>query len=358
MPTVYDLLREAYSNWDDAESLARTGRELHERNRLFDARNVLARVIELTPKASTETWDHYAFAHLRDFMGEEGVEILRRAVAETDSDSIRSTLSSFTDDEEEAKALDERTKVSEDPEARVGYLWKRINRGEAAEAIEGVRKIRKDHPGNAEIRTMYAWMLLQAANSGQVEGLDLKEEGLPLTEQAIAEEPDRITGYMLAIYMLQGLKDWEGVLAATERALERFPDDETVMHSRGQAYRELEDPDRAAQWFARAVGAKPTFAGARRDLGKIYESMGRPELAEEMFREIPKAYPDYKPGPVSLALFLGRQERWEEAEAVFLETWPVLPTWFKGALRNSPDAAALLEREAVKKVMDETEGEA
>ena len=61
----------------------------------------------------------------------------------------------------------------------------------------------------------------------------------------------------------------------------------------------------------------------------------------------PKPGADATPGRLGIA-----------GEEVFLETWPKLPKWFKGALRNSPDAAALLEREAVKKVTEETEGEA
>jgi tetratricopeptide (TPR) repeat protein len=157
----------------------------------------------------------------------------------------------------------------------------------------------------------------------------------------------------LKLMMLSGIEDWDGVIRASDEALARFPDEETVMQFRGRALRESGDRDRAVAWFSRAIGAKPSFAGARVDLGKTYEAMERFDLAEEVFREIPVAHPTYPGGRVSLALFLSRRERWDEAETLIVEAWPGLPDWMKGGLPQNPDFEPLMERPAVKAAIGE-----
>ena len=190
---------------------------------------------------------------------------------------------------------------------------------------------------------------------GLLDDTDIREIGVPLAERKVKVQPDRMSGYWLLAQMYLGEKDWDGVLGVTERALGRMPDEETMMPLKGRALREKGDLERAAQHLARAIGAKPSFAGARIDLGKLFEQQGKIELAEEVFREIPVANPDYAPGPMSLALFLGRQERFEEAEKVFLATWPSVPPWFRGSLKQNPDAKAILERPAIKELVEAEE---
>ena len=96
-------------------------------------------------------------------------------------------------------------------------------------------------------------------------------------------------------------------------------------------------------------------ATRQRYLGKTYEAMDRLDLAEEIFREIPIASPSYAGGSISLALFLARRERWEEAESVFLESFPRMPAWIRSGLANNPDAELLFERPAVKAALSEEE---
>ena len=69
MSTVEDLLIEAYSHWDDAETLARTGRELQSRTRLEAAREILTRAIELRPDSDPDSWARLSFAQFRDGQG-------------------------------------------------------------------------------------------------------------------------------------------------------------------------------------------------------------------------------------------------------------------------------------------------
>jgi tetratricopeptide (TPR) repeat protein len=170
----------------------------------------------------------------------------------------------------------------------------------------------------------------------------------PVVAAKIAEDPDGIAGYWFGVQLRGVRKDWEGVLEVTGRALAHLPDDETLMQMRGRAYHELGDHARATAWFNRAIGAKPSFTGARVDLGRLYEKAGELELAEEVFREIPVANPDYAMGPMSLALFLTRQGRVDEAEGVFLETWPRLDVRYQGAVRANDEAKPLFERPAIR----------
>ena len=169
----------------------------------------------------------------------------------------------------------------------------------------------------------------------------------------ISEKPESIRGYWMKLMMLQAEKDWSALLETTGRALEHMPDEETVMQFRARAFRELGDEEHAAVWLQRAIGAKPSFAGARVELGRLLEKQGKLDLAEEVFKEIPVANPDYPMGPLSFALFCARQERWEEAEKALLGAWPNLPESFRQAVKQNPEAQPLLEREAVKQVVGE-----
>jgi tetratricopeptide (TPR) repeat protein len=183
---------------------------------------------------------------------------------------------------------------------------------------------------------------------GGAKDVDIRREAVPLAERVIAEEPDRVNGYWLKAHLLLAAEDWDGARAAAEEALARFPDEETMMFVRGRGFKEKGDLARAAECFARAIGMKPSFAGARTELGKVYEAQGRLDLAEETFREIPRANPEYAGGAVSLALFLARRSRWDEAESIFLDAYGRLQPWQQARVRQSPDNAALLARARVK----------
>jgi tetratricopeptide (TPR) repeat protein len=351
MPTIAELVREAYSHWDDAAVLTRAGRELHDRNRLDLAQEVLARALDIDA-SDPDTWAYLGYAHLRSFQPDKGFEILREGAERTGSDRLRATLAGFTPDEEERKSLLEKVAESDAPAVRAAAASVRLWCGEA-DALHDVRRVHDEHPDDPHVRQTWFWTLLNARHRGLAKDLDLREVGVPLAERKIDEDPDRISGYWMKAQLLLAEKDWDAVLAATEAALARFPDEETMMFLHGQALKEKGEQDRAAECFARAIGMKPSFAGARAELGKIYEAQGKLAQAEGIFREIPRANPDYAGGPVSLALYLARRERWDEAESLLLETWSRLHPWQKARLKEQADAAPLLERERVKAVLDE-----
>jgi tetratricopeptide (TPR) repeat protein len=344
MPTIADLVREAYSRWNDAKTLSRAGSELHDRNRLDLARDVLERALELEP-GDVDAWAHLAFAYMRGFEPKKGFDTLRKGIERTGSDALRATLAGFTPDQGEKARLLEEIAGSDDPAVRASAASVRYSSGEVS-AFDELRRIAQEHEDHADVRETWLWGVLQAGWRGATD-VDVRA-AVPLADRAIAERPDRILGHWMKTQLLVAAKDWAGARAAADAALERFPDEETMMYVRGRSFRETGDLDRAAECFARAIGMKPSFAGARAELGKIHEAQERFDLAEEVFREIPRANPRYAGGAVSLALFLGRRGRWEEAETVFLDAWKRLQPWQQARLKQQPDVAALLARPRVK----------
>jgi len=347
MATIAELVREAYSHWNDAGILSRAGRELHDRNRLDLSREVLERALELKP-GDTDAWAHLAFAYMRGFQPKRGFDVFRRGIDRTGSDLLRATFAAFTPDKEEQARLLQEAAGNDAPAVRASVASVRHSAGDAA-AFDEVRRLAREHPDDADVRETWLWAVLNARWRG-AKNVDARAE-VPLAERMIGERPDAVNGYWMKANLQAAAQDWAGVLATTADALARFPDEESMMSLRGRAFKETGDLDRAGQCFARAIGMKPSFAGARTELGKVHEARGRFDLAEELFREIPRANPQYAGGAVSLALFLGRRERWDEAESVFLEAWGRLQPWQQARLKQQPDAAALLSRPRVQSVV-------
>lgn len=352
MATIEQLLHEAYTHWDDGPRLARLGREIHDRNRLDHAQRVLGRAVELAPD-DVVAWAHLSYAYFRALDDERGREILRQAIEATGSDTLRATLASFSEGDEAAR-LHEEIATSDDLGARTNTLSRRFWEGDDAakvEALEALRGLAAEHPDADDPQETLLWTLLRARSTSAIPNLDLREEAVPIADRRIERDPDAVSAWSLKLMLLAAEKDWPAILETSHAALERFPDEETVMQFRARAFREAGDEDRAVLWFNRAIGAKPSFAGARIELAKLYERQDKLDLAEEVFRDLQTASPDYAFSPISLALFLARRERWDEAEALVLEGWRRLPAFMRPALLHNPDAKPLLAREAVQRVV-------
>lgn len=349
MATIEQLLHEAYAHWDDGPRLARLGREIHDRNRLDHAQRILGRAVELVPD-DTEAWAHLSFAWFRAQDDERGREVLRRGIEASGSDALKATLAQFSEGDEAAR-LREELKRSEAIGAQTSRLTDRFWAGEKEEALAGLRALIAEHPGEEDAEDSLLWTLIRAKHANALEGLDLREEAVPMVDRRIAEHADAVSPWSLKLMMLAAEKDWGAILATTRDALEHFPDDETVMQFRARAFREMGDEDRAVLWFNRAIGAKPSFAGARIELARLYERQEKLDLAEEVFRDLVAANPGYGFSRISLALFLSRREQWKEAEQLLLEAWEDLPEYMRPALLHNPDAKALLEREVVQAVV-------
>jgi len=351
--TIPTLLQEVHEAWDDPARLTRLGRELNARNRLDAAERALERAVSLDP-GRAETWQWLSYCHFRSLRDTKGRAVLREGIERTGSVLLRGDLSHFTDDPSEKARLEAELAASAEPAARAALLAHGLDGERPREAYEGLLALARAHPSDPVVREQLCWGLLGLKARDAVPGLDLRAVGVPLADLTIADDPERISGWWTKAQMLLAEKDWDGVLAETDLILERFPDEETAMQWRARAYAEKGDDARATHWLARAIGAKPSFVGARVDLGKLYERTGRIDLAEEVFREIPRANPSYATGPVSLALFLARRQRLDEAEQVFLAAWPRLPGSVRESVRKHPDAQALLARAAVRAAVEAT----
>lgn len=350
MPTIQDLLHEAWQHPDDAAALSRIGRELQSRSRLEEARDLLERAVDLAP-GDVEAWADLSYTFFRSMREEEGRDALRRGIEATGSDILKAVLANFSSGDE-AEALWKELAASPLPGVQASHASHRFWAGDKDEALASLRALVQEHEADPHVRDAFLWTLIGARARDAVEGLDLHAEGLPTAQALVDEEPDSVRGHWFRLQMLHAEKDWAGLLAETEAALARFPDEETTMLFRARAHRELGDRERARNWMLRAIGAKPSYVGARIELGRLHEAMDDLEAAEEVFREIGVANPAYRAGPVSLALFLARHERWDEAEPVFLEAWPHVHPMFRAGMAGNPEVQALLERDAVKAGLD------
>jgi len=351
MTTVEDLLRRMGEVWDDPAALGAVGRELHDRNRLDHARAALEHALEGDP-SDAESWAHLSYCHFRSLADGDGMEVLRRGFEATDDSRLLAVLSHFTPDADEKERLKATLAERDDPYAKAGILAHRANGDDPRAALDAMSALADAHPDEAEVHHQLCWTLLGLRSRNATPGLDLRQVGIPVADRLIARDPHAVMPHWMKVQMLLAEKDWPAVLDATEEALARFPDEETQMQFRARALRETGDLDGAVHWYARAIGAKPSFAGARVELGKLYEQLGKPELAEFLFRELPRANPAWPLAPISLALFLTRQGRVEEAESLFLDAWPGLHEMYRRSIREHPDARALLERPAVRTLVE------
>jgi len=345
MSTIPELVRKAWSHWDDAAVLTEAGVELHERNRLETAREVLARAVELDAD-NGEAWEHYAYTYLRDLQPEKGLEILRGAAEKTGSESLQLTLAAFTSDNDERKRLMEGLEASDDPNVQAGLASIRSRFGDK-DALDQIRTLQREHSDHADIRMSLLWNFLTRKASGQSD-FDVREEAVPLADAAIAAKPARIMGYWMRNQLWTAQKDWNALRDSAQETLAQFPDDETAMYLLGRAHRELGENTRAADALSRAIGMKASYAGARVELAKVFEAQDKPERAEQVLREAIVANPRFNGSPLSLAAFLGRQERWEESDSLAVETWNKMADWEKQRVKMQPDIAAIFERESVK----------
>lgn len=238
--------------------------------------------------------------------------------------------------------------------AQASLLAHEFYGGDSEAALDGLRMLLREHPDAEQPVEQFLWSLFGGRHRGLVGDEVIQDEGLPLAEQRIERAPESVFAYWMKQQLLSAQVDWEGLLEETTRGLAVFPDEETMMLMRAQALVELDELEEAAHWYARAIGAKPSFVGARIGLGRLYERLGQHELAEKVFREIPTANEEFVFGSVSVALFLARREAWDEAEQVFVDTWRRLPEDLRAAVLRNPEAAVLLEREAVQAVLEET----
>ncbi len=143
---------------------------------------------------------------------------------------------------------------------RRGMLLERM--GMSAEAQVAVSELLAVDPNHAEGLNFLAYTYAEA-------GIRL-EEALSLVEKALeVKEEGHILDTLGWVYFRMGR--FEEARDALERAVALLPSDPVVLEHLGDAFRALEQPIRAAEFYRKALEAKPGAAGVQEKL----EGLGR-----------------------------------------------------------------------------------
>jgi tetratricopeptide (TPR) repeat protein len=81
-------------------------------------------------------------------------------------------------------------------------------------------------------------------------------------------------------------EDWQAVIDHMTRAIEERPWDDDAHNLMGFAYRKLGDYDRALEQYDRALALNPHHRGALEYLGEAYLELDRPERAKDMLNRL------------------------------------------------------------------------
>ena len=349
--TIAELLAEAYAllpNADkkSAERLGAIGMELESRSRFAHARPILERALFIDPLSHPEWYWSLAFAHFRDITGNyaaDGERIIIDGIEETDSDYLKASyLSIFEGSDDDVADMVEHLAENGDVSTRFALGYSLLWRGAQERALRLLRETAAQLDDDGVTLGLEAYCGAMNWMRGQGVDIDLKLEVLPFLERLIRFYPNTYNYRALAIQLFQTLRDYDAVIQTATETLRVFPDEETTMLALGVAFEKLEDDDRAALWYNRAIGAKPSFARARVLLGKLYERLGRLALAEDTFREIHTAFPEYYAGKLEIAYFLRRAGKRSEASSLFRYAFDHLKTFEKAAVESHPEGKLFL----------------
>ncbi len=353
MSTILDLVERGIRHWDDATVLTEVGAELEERSRFIQARPFLERAIELDPAGQPNAYIHLTYSWFRDSgandEGRRGGDVLRKGLEATDSDLIRAILGGVLGPDDAAEAVDLLTEAAERHRdvhpLSIAAIW--MWRGGADHALEILGDPEEAiatalASEDADLMSDVAGVCyrLRLMEKLTVDPADLE----PLLEEMMRLAPDRFSSYSMAMMIYRGTEQWENLGRVCMRALQHMPDEETVMQNLAVANRELGDLEHAEKWFQRAIGAKPSFAGARLGLAKLYESLDRIDEAVETAREVPAANPGYALGTLQAAVIIDRHGFTEDAIALVQSTKDRLAPWMHHMIERDENLRALWEK--------------
>jgi len=351
--TIPELIVKGYQNWDNASVLCEVGSELEDRARFIPARIFLERCIELDPSGQPPAYIHLAYSHFRDAAGgyemEKGLSAMQHGLAATDSDLIRVILGSWMggEDEEEAQdlmqtAADRCNDVHPITVAAV-RMW-RDGMDNAVEALGDVDTTVQQvlDMDDASVQTDLALILLHLGVEGRIE-LDKTTIDVVL-EAAMRSGSEKIDTYKSAVNIYRALDRWEKVGAVCARGLDFIPDEETLMHNLAVANLNLGDTVHAEKWYQRAIGAKPSFAGARIGLAQLYDAQGRKDEAVETAREVVSANPDFVFGHAQAAVILDRNGLTAEGLDILRGIRESLAPWMIRSIQSDEAMRSLWEK--------------
>ena len=353
MNTILDLVDRGLTHWDDASVLVSVGAELEERSRFVQARPFLERAIELDPTGQPKAYIHLTYSWFRDSgandEGRRGGDVLRKGIEATDSDLIRAILGGVLGPDDAAEAVDLLTAAAERHSdvhpLTIAAIW--MWRGGADRALEIMGDAHEAiatalASNDPDLMSDVAGLCFRLR---LMEKLELDTADLePLHEECMQIAPERFSSYSVPMMIYRGTEQWEQLGRVCMMALRHMPDEETVMHNLAIANRELGDLRHAEKWYQRAIGAKPSFAGARLGLAKLYESQDRIDEALEIAREVPATNPGYALGALQAAVILDRHGYSDEAVTMVQGAKARITSWMHHVIERDDQLRALWEK--------------
>ena len=118
-------------------------------------------------------------------------------------------------------------------------------------------------------------------------------EALPLLNEVIAQQPERVEAYMQRARVRRRLKDPQGAIADYTQAVRLAPKAETYL-ARALVWLSLEQPKGAIADGREAIKLKPELAGGHRLLGKALGLLGDGVSATASYKQATRLYLDAK----------------------------------------------------------------
>jgi tetratricopeptide (TPR) repeat protein len=140
-----------------------------------------------------------------------------------------------------------------------------------------------------------------------------------------ATEKERL--YIEANYAAVIERDNEKMLQIYQKIADKYPKEKGIYYNFGLYY-DTRVPEKAAEYFKKALKLDPDYPGALNNLGYVYLEMGRKEEAIELFERYVSVSPDNPNALDSLAESYFQTGRLDEALAKFVEVTEIYPEFY------------------------------
>jgi predicted Zn-dependent protease len=203
-----------------------------------------------------------------------------------------------------------------DAQARIMAAETAEKLGQLRGAYGLLQSVVEDHPENDVARKDLGRLLLTAGSP---------QRGLEIIKPALERQPNNASLLAIRSAAKSLLKDADGARADADRALAADPRNEDAIALRAGLYRQDGDLPAAIKLVSDAAAAQPAVPGFHQVLISLYQAANQPALAENHLRALVHLKPDQLNYRVQLALFLSRSKRLDEAQKVLEDAVKALP---------------------------------
>jgi tetratricopeptide (TPR) repeat protein len=203
-----------------------------------------------------------------------------------------------------------------DAHARVMAAQTAERLGQLRNAYGLLQSVVEAHPDSIEARTALGRLLITAGDA---------DAGLQAIKPALEKQPNDATLLALRAAGEATLQDKVRARADADRALAIDPRSEDAIDLRAGLYRQDGDMPAAIKLVSDAAAAQPAVPGFHQILVNLYEAANQPTLAEDQLRALVKLKPDQLGYRAQLSVFLSRSKRLDEAQKVLDDAVRALP---------------------------------